>query len=289
MAGVRLHRSATWRSPWSPPSMAATPETGASRAPGGRVVAAALRGLRLRRRSRPAPDAPRSGRRTSPRALRGAAAGVPAHPGATWLALAALCFLRRPGRRPRHRGQRDVPAAHRCRRRDACSCCSARSLVPNAVALLRVLPARARLRGRHRTPWSRRRSSSLGPLPMFPLLAALPDDGPTPAWTSCRGGPAGAGGCVRRRPGPAPPPTLRWDEGALRGCAGGVAAGVLLRAPRRRSPAAPSGPGRMRDIGPAAFDVLVHAITAFGVGGARRRAGMTWWQRRAARRSAETA
>ena len=43
------------------------------------------------------------------------------------------------------------------------------------------------------------------------------------------------------------------------------------------------GPGRMRDVAPLAGDVLVHAITAFGVGGLLGGLVMTWWQRRAAR------
>ena len=82
-------------------------------------------------------------------------------------------------------------------------------------------------------------------------------------------------------------PTLRWDEGALRGCAGGVAAGVLFGLVAALSGGA-VGPGRMREVGPFAFDVLVHALTSFGVGGLVGGLAMTWWLRRAARRSAET-
>jgi hypothetical protein len=123
---------------------------------------------------------------------------------------------------------------------------------------------------------------SIGPLPMFPLFAALPDNGPTPAWT-----PylivlplllaAGTAARYQRRN-----PTLRWDEGALRGCAGGVLAGVLLGLLTALAGGA-AGPGRMRDFGPPTFDVLVHAITAFGIGGLLGALAMTWWQRRASR------
>jgi hypothetical protein len=128
----------------------------------------------------------------------------------------------------------------------------------------------------------------LGPLPMFPLLAALPDDGPTPAWTTALLAvpvivAALAAARAQRRL-----PTLRWDEGALRGCAGGVVAGLLLGLLSGLSGGA-VGPGRMRDIGPVAFDVLAHAVTAFGIGGLLGGLAMTWWQRRAARRGAETA
>ncbi len=120
---------------------------------------------------------------------------------------------------------------------------------------------------------------SLGPVPMFPLLAALPDDGPTPAWAAyllvvpLLVAALAAAWAQRRNP------TLRWEEGALRGCAGGVAAGVLLGVLAAVSGGA-VGPGRMRDVGPLAGDVLVHAVTAFGIGGLIGGVLMTWWQRR---------
>lgn len=120
---------------------------------------------------------------------------------------------------------------------------------------------------------------SIGPLPMFPLFAALPDNGPTPAWAPylivlpLLVAAVAAARYQRRNP------TLRWDEGALRGCAGGVLAGVLLGLLTAVAGGA-AGPGRMRDFGPPTFDVLVHAITAFGIGGLLGGLAMTWWQRR---------
>ena len=125
---------------------------------------------------------------------------------------------------------------------------------------------------------------SLGPVPMFPLLAALPDDGPTPAWTAYLIAlppllaAVGAAWAQRRTP------TLRWEEGAVRGCVGGVLAGLLLGILTAVSGGA-AGPGRMRTIGPDAMDVMVHAVTAFGLGGVVGGLAMTWWQRRAARRA----
>ncbi|MDF1602333.1 DUF6350 family protein [Nocardioides sp. YIM 152315] len=121
---------------------------------------------------------------------------------------------------------------------------------------------------------------SLGPVPMFPLLAALPDNGATPVWaTYLIAAPplvaaAAAAWAQRRRP------TVRWEEGALRGCVGGVLAGVLLGVVTAVSGGA-AGPGRMREIGPDAMDVMVHAVTAFGIGGVVGGLAMTWWQRRA--------
>jgi hypothetical protein len=125
----------------------------------------------------------------------------------------------------------------------------------------------------------------LGPLPLFPLLAALPDNGATPGWTAWLMAvplvvAALAALRAQRRM-----PTLRWDEGALRGCAGGVLAGILFGLLASVAGGA-VGPGRMRDVGPFAFDALVHAITAFGIGGLLGGLAMTWWQRRAARRLA---
>ena len=121
-----------------------------------------------------------------------------------------------------------------------------------------------------------------GPLPAFPLLAALPDSGPAPAWTvwlvavPALVAAVGAARAQRRRP------TLRWDRGALRGCAGGVAAGIVLGLLAGVAGGA-VGPGRMQVVGPPATDVLVHAVTSFGIGGLVGGLAMTWWQRRARR------
>ena len=121
-----------------------------------------------------------------------------------------------------------------------------------------------------------------GPLPAFPLLAALPDSGPVPGWTVWLvavpplAAAVGAALAQRRRP------TVRWEEGALRGCAGGVVAGLLLGWLAMLAGGA-VGPGRMRFVDPLTFDVLVHAITALGIGGLVGGLVMTWWQRRTLR------
>lgn len=119
----------------------------------------------------------------------------------------------------------------------------------------------------------------LGALPAFPMLAALPDDGPTPGWT---------GWLVLLAPVVAFAaaawsqwvwPTSYYVEGAVRGAAGGVGAGVLLGVAVSLAGGA-VGPGRMTDVAPYAFDVLLHAVTAFGVGGLLGGLAVTWWQRR---------
>jgi hypothetical protein len=120
---------------------------------------------------------------------------------------------------------------------------------------------------------------TLGPVPMFPLLAALPDDGPTPAWTPylLALGPlvaAVAVVLVQRRQ-----PTLRWDHGAVRGLAAGVLGAFVVGILAGLAGGA-VGPGRMAHVGPLAFDTLVHAVPAFGIGGLLAGTAMTWWQRR---------
>jgi len=120
---------------------------------------------------------------------------------------------------------------------------------------------------------------SIGPLPMFPLLAALPDTGPHPVWTPALIALAPLVAVVavvrvqRRRP------TLRWDHGALRGGCAGVVTGVVVGVVSGLAGGA-VGPGRMADVGPYAGQVLVHAIAWFGVAGVLAGLATTWWQRR---------
>ncbi|MFT4288825.1 DUF6350 family protein [Nocardioides sp.] len=119
----------------------------------------------------------------------------------------------------------------------------------------------------------------LGPLPMFPLLAALPDAGNGPAWapwllllaplTAFL-----AVARVQRRH-----PALRWEEGVVRGLTGGVGAGILFGIVAGISGGA-AGPGRMADVHAHALDVTLHAVVSFGLGGLLAGLAMTWWQRR---------
>ena len=118
----------------------------------------------------------------------------------------------------------------------------------------------------------------LGPLPMFPLLAALPDQGAQPWWTDWLMvtpvllAALVAGQVQRDRP------DLAWDRAAIRGCAGGIAAGVALALLTAVAGGA-VGPGRMQDVGPYTFEVLLHAITSFGIGGVVGALLVCWWQR----------
>jgi hypothetical protein len=120
---------------------------------------------------------------------------------------------------------------------------------------------------------------TIGALPMFPLLAALPDTGPTPAWTSALTGvpPLVAALAVMRSQ--RHHPTYRWEEGALHGCGGGMLAGLVFGVLALLAGGA-VGPGRMSDVGPLVGSVLVHGVTAFGIGGLAGGLLATWWQRR---------
>lgn len=122
---------------------------------------------------------------------------------------------------------------------------------------------------------------SVGALPVFPMLAALPDSGPTPGWTPWLVlvpplvAALGVARAQRRRP------TLRYEVGALHGCAGGMLAGAVFGVLVSLAGGA-VGPGRMTDVGPLVAAVLVHAVTAFGIGGLLGGLAITWWQRRGA-------
>ncbi len=119
----------------------------------------------------------------------------------------------------------------------------------------------------------------LGPLPMLPLLAALPDDGTTPGWTAwlvlLPPVIAFVAGALALRARPTP----RYLEAALHGCVGGVVAGVGFGALASLAGGA-IGPGRMQDVAPFAFDAMLHAVPSFGIGALLGALAITWWQRR---------
>ena len=104
----------------------------------------------------------------------------------------------------------------------------------------------------------------LGPLPVLPLLAALPAVGTPAGWVGSLMllpplvAALAAHRVLRSR-------VLTWDQLALAGCGGGLAAGLGLTLLTALAGGV-AGPGRMRGVGVATLDVLVHAVTACGVG-----------------------
>jgi hypothetical protein len=119
----------------------------------------------------------------------------------------------------------------------------------------------------------------LGPLPMFPLLAALPGVGATPRWEAALLAlpPLVAAAAVfralRRYP------TTRWDEAALRGVGAGLACACAFALLALLAGGA-VGPGRMADVGPFVLQVLLHGIVTFGLGGLVGAMLATWRHRR---------
>jgi len=114
---------------------------------------------------------------------------------------------------------------------------------------------------------------------LFPLLAALPDTGAPPGWVAwlmvapVLVAMAAAARSHQVRPAKA------YDQAAIRGCGGGLVAGFALGLLTTLADGA-VGPGRMAEVGPFAFDVMLHSITAFGIGGLLGALATTWWQRR---------
>jgi hypothetical protein len=124
----------------------------------------------------------------------------------------------------------------------------------------------------------------LGPVPAFPLLAALPAEGTPPPWTDALvavpvlAGAAAAVLVVRRFPVP------ELGTGAVRGLGSGVVGGVLTTVLVGLAGGA-VGPGRMAHIGADLGPTFVAATVAMGVGGLVGGVAATWWARRGTRAS----
>ena len=125
----------------------------------------------------------------------------------------------------------------------------------------------------------------LGPLPMFPLLAALPDDGTPARWLALLllVPPLVAAFAAARAH--RLYPTSRWEEGAVRGCAGGSWP-AWWSACSPGWPAARSVPAGCRRSAPSPTDVTLHAVVALGLGGLAGGLLATARTRRAERRAA---
>ncbi|MFS3130685.1 DUF6350 family protein [Nocardioides sp. Bht2] len=120
---------------------------------------------------------------------------------------------------------------------------------------------------------------AIGPVPLFPLLAALPDNGETPAWTPFLIGLPVVVAAVAVARTQRLHPTVAWEAGALRGVAAGVSVGVLFGVLAALAGGA-VGPGRMADVGPVVGETLVSGIVAFGLGGLLGGLVGTWLTRR---------
>jgi hypothetical protein len=106
----------------------------------------------------------------------------------------------------------------------------------------------------------------IGPVPAFPLLAALPGDGATPAWTTALLGVPVLLAAVAMVLVVRLVPVGRYDAGALRGLGAGLLAAVLLTLLATLAGGS-AGPGRMADVGADTWSVLLAACVSLGGGG----------------------
>jgi hypothetical protein len=118
----------------------------------------------------------------------------------------------------------------------------------------------------------------LGPVPAFPLLAALPGSA-LPPWLStlllavpALAAALGTGLVLRGRSG-------GWARGALLGLCGGLVGAVLTTLCVQAAGGA-VGPGRMADVGADAWSVLGQAALSLGLGGAVAGLALGWWEGR---------
>jgi hypothetical protein len=129
---------------------------------------------------------------------------------------------------------------------------------------------------------------SLGVVPAYPVLAALPGEGPTPGWlvlvlaVPVVAAGLGAGAAVARRS------ALPHDLAALRGAGAGFGAGVLTTVLVALA-GGPLGTGRMADVGAPVAELLVFATGLMTVGGLLGAVGRNWWRRRHGEPVAESA
>jgi hypothetical protein len=120
---------------------------------------------------------------------------------------------------------------------------------------------------------------ALGPVPAFPLLAALPDEGATPSWTiglvavPVLLGAAAAALMLRRHP------VLEYAQAALRGFGAGALGGVVFAVSTGLAGGS-VGPGRMADVGASLSQTVPAGALAMGAGGLLGGVAMAWWLRR---------
>lgn len=120
---------------------------------------------------------------------------------------------------------------------------------------------------------------ALGPVPAFPLLAALPGSGPTPEWAvGLVAVPVlvGAVGAVLAQRAYR---VTAYDSAALRGFGCGFGAALLTTLAVALA-GGPMGTGRMGELGAPVGDVLVAAVMAMSLGGLVAGVATAWWQRR---------
>ncbi|ROR90166.1 hypothetical protein EDD33_1001 [Nocardioides aurantiacus] len=120
---------------------------------------------------------------------------------------------------------------------------------------------------------------SLGPVPAFPLLSALPDAGPTPAWSMGLLVVPVVVAAVGARRAQLAYGVTAYDSSALRGFGSGVLAGVLT-ALLTGLAGGSLGTGRLAHVGPSVLEVGAAAVASMGLAGLLAGLATAWWQRR---------
>jgi len=120
---------------------------------------------------------------------------------------------------------------------------------------------------------------ALGPVPAFPLLAALPGSGPVPEWAVGLLAVPVIAGAVGAVLGQRAYRVTAYDSAALRGFGCGFGAALLTTLAIALA-GGPMGTGRMADIGAPVSEVLVAAVVAMSLGGMVAGVVTAWWQRR---------
>jgi hypothetical protein len=120
---------------------------------------------------------------------------------------------------------------------------------------------------------------ALGPVPAFPLLAALPGSGPTPQWAAGLLAVPVVVGAVGAVLAQRAYRVTAYDSAALRGFGSGFGAALLTTLAIALA-GGPMGTGRMADIGAPVGQVLVAAVMAMSLGGLVAGVVTAWWQRR---------
>lgn len=119
----------------------------------------------------------------------------------------------------------------------------------------------------------------LGPLPLLPILGALPDEGELGGvWAAHLAVPTlVAAWIVARRH--ARVGLVRWEGSLVAGAGAGALAALMLAFVTSLADGA-AGPGRLAEVGASAGEVLLAALPAFVLGGLAGAALGTWWARR---------
>lgn len=118
-----------------------------------------------------------------------------------------------------------------------------------------------------------------GALPAFPLLAALPDEGPGPPWAMALLAAPVLAAVVASALTTRRFPMCSYPTSALRGLLTGVAAGVAVGLAGALAGGA-VGPGRMAVTGPDPVPLAATAALAMVGGALLGGLGMTWWRQR---------